>query len=905
MRKILALALALSLAVSIAVPAGAAGAEEGLYASYDAEAGSLGGRIEARDMGSVTGESGVSGYVVPESSGAAAYLLTPISRGEPRGYGIDIEELEYGAEGFRLLRLTPGGEYRDSGSIAFYIDGKDNSGFPVVFENYKQPEPDVISPAHTAAAEEIVEGHDKSYYGPAAFTYDGGTYYLGITDAVQVTQPYSAGGIEADSDTVVHCRNCAAFWTHDENGYELVGAGTRDELLEAFNDTLTLSIYAIGNEDAVIPAQIKFVSQNGWEPAACWRFNKDNGGDWEIRVTGTINGREVVSHTLFSWTVNKVESETFTAEEGVEGINSWLGGFTPDSLTRYKIYLEPGEFKGVITVPDGMSVEIYGSRDDKNMSVTNLRGGICFGADSHSYFERINFIGEGKDKPARSDGSPNYAVYGGNGGTAACANYTFCTFSDYYTAILCEGRFCAIGDGLGSEFRNNHIAFYFDVSEGDGGGNPHMTGNVFIENDVAIDLAGFAPDFPPRRYVFRQLSFIDNGVDVRNNSGRYFFLPNNYFSHDGTEEIRTATSGDPMLNLVSAFPTADEAFTRYNYGDDRPVVANSMAEDYPIPASELDGKLISVIDDAGGDALLATLSFPESAASGNGGAARLRPASGDEAAFDPTLEVERGEASVKISINALPAGKTPTVTVPCEGWYGAAVSFGGEELEASFADGSVSFIASEGGEYTIERLYEPEEPEGPGWPDFPSPPVNVNPGGGVKPEEPDEPDEPETPGLPFTDVDEADWFAGAVEYVCEKGLMEGTGETSFEPDAGLTRAMFWAVLARAEGEIITGPGWTEAAREWAETAGASDGTNAEGEITREQLVTMLWRCLGKPSAAGALEGWSDAGKVSAWAREAMAWAVEAGIITGDGEALSPRAHATRAQCAAILMRSGL
>ena len=188
---------------------------------------------------------------------------------------------------------------------------------------------------------------------------------------------------------------------------------------------------------------------------------------------------------------------------------------------------------------------------------------------------------------------------------------------------------------------------------------------------------------------------------------------------------------------------------------------------------------------------------------------------------------------------------------------------------------------------------------------FPVPPVTVNPGGGVKPEEPDEPDEPETPGLPFTDVDEADWFAAAVKYVCEKGLMEGTGETSFEPDAGLTRAMFWAVLARADGEIITGPGWTEAARKWAEAAGASDGTDAGGEITREQLVTMLWRCLGKPSAVGTLEGWSDAGEVSAWAREAMAWAVEAGIITGDGEALSPRAHTTRAQCAAILMRSGL
>ena len=142
-----------------------------------------------------------------------------------------------------------------------------------------------------------------------------------------------------------------------------------------------------------------------------------------------------------------------------------------------------------------------------------------------------------------------------------------------------------------------------------------------------------------------------------------------------------------------------------------------------------------------------------------------------------------------------------------------------------------------------------------------------------------------------------------LEY--ERAIGYGFMPDGLEDEAPDSYIVTWSEFCDMLGRMISSvdegalPAWEEM------TAGASDGTNAEGEITREQLVTMLWRCLGKPSAAGALEGWSDAGEVSAWAREAMAWAVEAGIITGDGEALSPRAHATRAQCAAILMRSGL
>ena len=158
-------------------------------------------------------------------------------------------------------------------------------------------------------------------------------------------------------------------------------------------------------------------------------------------------------------------------------------------------------------------------------------------------------------------------------------------------------------------------------------------------------------------------------------------------------------------------------------------------------------------------------------------------------------------------------------------------------------------------------------------------------------------------GLPFTDVAEGDWFYDYVEYVYANGLMDGVSGTAFEPNANMTRAMVWAILARIDGETVTGANWVETAREWAMASGVSDGTDANGYVTREQLATMLWRYAGEPASSYSLSAFTDADSVSDYAATAMAWAVEHGIITGVTDTtIEPQGTATRAQCAAMLMR---
>ena len=133
--------------------------------------------------------------------------------------------------------------------------------------------------------------------------------------------------------------------------------------------------------------------------------------------------------------------------------------------------------------------------------------------------------------------------------------------------------------------------------------------------------------------------------------------------------------------------------------------------------------------------------------------------------------------------------------------------------------------------------------------------------------------------------------------------MDGVSATEFNPNGTMTRAMVWAILARIDGETVTGANWAAAARTWAMTSGVSDGTDPNGLVTREQFVTMLWRYAGEPASTYSLEAYTDASGGNEWAQTAMQWAVENGIITGvTSTTLEPQGTATRAQAAAMLMR---
>ena len=154
----------------------------------------------------------------------------------------------------------------------------------------------------------------------------------------------------------------------------------------------------------------------------------------------------------------------------------------------------------------------------------------------------------------------------------------------------------------------------------------------------------------------------------------------------------------------------------------------------------------------------------------------------------------------------------------------------------------------------------------------------------------------------FTDVANH-WAKDAINYVTDKGLMNGTGSNTFSPNASTTRGMLMTVLARYAGEDTTGGAtWYEKGMNWAKAKGVSDGTNPTVKITREQLVTMLYRYAGSPKADGKLDSFSDAASVNSYAANAMQWAVANGIVNGLNGKLNPQNNATRAQVAAILMR---
>ena len=237
----------------------------------------------------------------------------------------------------------------------------------------------------------------------------------------------------------------------------------------------------------------------------------------------------------------------------------------------------------------------------------------------------------------------------------------------------------------------------------------------------------------------------------------------------------------------------------------------------------------------------------------------------------PIEVVSTEHGSVSASVNWAEAGSKVTLTVtPDDGWKL-------DSLSATDAKGGkLSLTALGGGKYSFT---------------MPSAKVTVKAvfTSGAAPV--------------FSDVPAGSWYYDAVAYVSENGLMNGVDAGTFDPNGTLTRAMVWTILARLEGaDTEGGASWYAKAQAWAMESGVSDGEDPMGAITREQLVTMLWRYSGAPGVELLLTA-PDAGKISSWAMDAMRWAVSEGIIEGDETgAVNPTGSATRAEAAAIFMR---
>ena len=172
----------------------------------------------------------------------------------------------------------------------------------------------------------------------------------------------------------------------------------------------------------------------------------------------------------------------------------------------------------------------------------------------------------------------------------------------------------------------------------------------------------------------------------------------------------------------------------------------------------------------------------------------------------------------------------------------------------------------------------------------------------------------------FSDVAPSAWYAEAVRFAVVRGLMNGVGNEEFDPEGSMTRAMLVTVLWRDAGSPAAGVNrftdvpngqWYTPAVTWARDAGVVNGTSEttfdpDGSITREQMAAILYRYANNNSydttKRSILTGFPDAGQVSAYAQEPLEWAVAMGLINGSDGYLLPQGNATRAQVSAILMR---
>lgn len=170
----------------------------------------------------------------------------------------------------------------------------------------------------------------------------------------------------------------------------------------------------------------------------------------------------------------------------------------------------------------------------------------------------------------------------------------------------------------------------------------------------------------------------------------------------------------------------------------------------------------------------------------------------------------------------------------------------------------------------------------------------------------------------FTDMADDAWYAEAVRFCSEQGIMGGTTDTTFSPDASMTRAMLAAVLCRMAGSPAVTAGtdftdvavgaWYSDAISWASGSGLLSGYGnglfgVDDPVTREQAAAVLWRYAGTPESGTTGDAFADGASISTWALTAVNWAKANGLLNGKtGNRFDPKAELTRGETAVLLYR---
>lgn len=294
-------------------------------------------------------------------------------------------------------------------------------------------------------------------------------------------------------------------------------------------------------------------------------------------------------------------------------------------------------------------------------------------------------------------------------------------------------------------------------------------------------------------------------------------------------------------------------------------------QQYTTVAQLLDSDLTGTVDAAPAPV---TPVDPPSRPSGGGGGGGGGSSFGSYSISAPTSSSKHG--SVSLSTTSARKGDTVTITPKPDAGYVLDTlvvrDSSGKQIEVKAAgDGKYTFVMP-AGQVTVEATFRQEGESG-SW--------------------------------PFADVDrDSFWAAGAIAWVYEQGYMNGNSASTFNPGGTITRQQMWMILARLSGQ---NPASFAEARQWAMDSGVSDGTNGPNAMSRQQMVTFLYRYAQLKgyalTGASDIDAFPDSGLAANYAQEPLAWAVGNGIVTGTSDgALNPTGTATRAHFAVILQR---
>lgn len=733
--------------------------------------------------------------------------------------------------------------------------------------------------------------------------------------------------------------------------WKLVSAGDGTSDLQALSQTevqaviaqgasFDLEITAASGQTSVpVAEEDPEAAFTGMPCRSFYKLQKEHEGTWTLKASCTVNGNVLTASGTATLTVMKDIRLTSEQCETVEKINAALkseiegttepGSYTITALLSKTGNTEDSGYCGRIEIPniqkDGIDiwVDIRGVGNDP----ATLFGGIYSKTIPFST-ARINFVGAGKDnedgqykktwEDGLNAGKPNVAF----DGDSMC-NVAFCTFTGYDIAIECGESLRMFGRY--NTFTENRIAW--KLSEWKFDGNPDAQSCTFERNDYALYVESF--NGFPSNYAPRYCKFIDNTCDVYNGSGRWWFLPGNFFSHNGIlmpvyDRGATSVFCYPMATREGTNGQEENNPVTYYYDqldEDGDTVSNALTNTYQTPESELSGKTFKVADTvmvAGTekDTVLATFSFPEETETAT--QALAAPAIALFAAepvvqetpksFDATVSVDRSDAS-KIVFHMEDPCKQVTVSLPCSFKDGTVKLDQTKILDAEFDGQTVSFQTKNAGTYVIESKT-PVQPK----PDDAITGIisSIVASGALQ---------PGASASQFADLTSGSWYYDGVRCALENGLMTGTSARTFAPDRPVTRAMLVTILWRLAGEpygrvspfedVLPGS-WYAQAVSWAYDKGIVTGVTATSflpgaPVTREQLCAILCRyaaLTGKNTAASAsLDAFTDRAQVSAYAEASVRWALQAGLLTGVGSSrLAPRSGATRAQLAVLLQR---